>query len=52
MYGIHYEMTLFVELELIVLLKGLSPLQYYTFLRGMHVNSTLHVLVCPCSMLK
>ena len=52
LYGIHYQMTLFVVLVLIVLLEGLNPLIYYTFLRDMHVNSTLHVLVCPYSMLK
>ena len=33
------------------LLKGLSTLIYYIFLRGMLVSSTLHVLVCPSSML-
>ena len=52
MYGTHYQMTLFIVLVLIVFLKGSSPLIYYTSLRDMRVNSTLYVLVSPCSMLK
>ena len=50
MYGIYYQMTLLVVLVLIILLKCLSLLYITLFLRSMH--STLHVLVCPCSMLK
>ena len=41
-----------VVLVLIVLLQGLSLLIYFTFLRGMHVSSILHVLTCFYSMQK
>ena len=43
MYEINYKMTLFVVLVLIVLFKGLCSFIYYTLLRGMHADGTLHI---------
>ena len=50
MCGICYQMTLWINPMLIVLLQGWSILTHI-LLSGMHVCSTLLVLVCLCNML-
>ena len=54
MYEIHYQMTLFVVLMLIVMLKGLSLVIHYTLLRGIHVcrPSVLFAIFYPCGSKK
>ena len=52
MRGIHYQMTFFCLTSVNSLVKRYKSLNILRFLKGHACYSTLHVLVCPSSMLK